>query len=798
MRRERYKRLIMFFASLLVIGLQTANFAWIWFNYYNVKGVMRFFYWRRGNWALIGLYFVTAFLMSKLFGALKVGYMRVLDVIISQIFSVLGTNAIAYLQLALIGRWRFLNHTGPIFRLTLVNLAVVVVWVVFMRWVYNTIYPPKSVILIYDVHNPEKLLKNVASRRDKYLISEAVMLDRGLDYIKEKIPQYEAVILGDMPSHERNVLVKYCFEKNIRCYCSPKISDIMLMSSEKIHMFDTPLLLMRNRGLTVEQAFVKRVLDVVICLLLTVLLSPVLLIIALCVKLTDGGPVFYTQERLTQGGKVFRIIKFRSMYVDSEKNGARLAARGDSRVTPVGRVIRKIHFDELPQLFNIIKGDMSIVGPRPERPEIAAQYEKEIPEFSYRLKMKAGLTGYAQVYGKYNTRPYDKLKLDLTYIENYSLWMDFQLVASTVKVLFQKENTEGVDKSQKTALADDDQESRQQLEQEVEHTVEELKWQQQMAQYHPEEIGQTPEQAAALPRGIKAEDVAEEHEPGLLVSVVIPCYNASRTVTESIDSALHQDMHFESSQQIGRGSVQRMEIIVVDDCSSDDMGAVRARYRGDPRVRFYRNEKRLGVAKTRNRAVLRARGQYVAYLDADDIWAPDKLKKQFARIYKTGCVLCCTGRALMNPDGTYTGRVIGVKEILTEKDLLRQNPVNCSSVVVLTDVAREYPMVHEDAHEDYVSWMNIIRKYGQVCGVDEPLLLYRLSDSGKSGGKLKSARMTYRAYRYMGFSTLKSCMCFISYALRGVLKYRGHRTGKSKNAEISDYREKTDRHTGEE
>ena len=417
MRRERYKRLIMFLASLLVIGLQTANFAWIWYKYYNVRGVMRFFYWRRGNWALIALYFLTVILVSKLFGALKVGYMRVLDVIIAQIFSVLLTNVLAYLQLALIGRWKFLSHSGPMVKLTFVNLLVVILWVVFMRWIYNTIYPPKSVILVYDVHNPEKLLKNIASRRDKYVIAEAVMIDKGLDFVKERIPQYETCILGDIPSHERNVLVKYCFERNIRCYCSPKISDIMLMSAEKIHMFDTPLLLMRNRGLTVEEAFVKRFLDIVVSILLTVILSPILLLIAILVKCYDGGPVFYRQDRLTKDGKVFQIIKFRSMSVDSEKGGARLAAKGDRRVTPVGRVIRKIHFDELPQLFNIIRGDMSIVGPRPERPEIAAQYEKEIPEFSYRLKMKAGLTGYAQVYGKYNTKPYDKLKLDLTYIE---------------------------------------------------------------------------------------------------------------------------------------------------------------------------------------------------------------------------------------------------------------------------------------------------------------------------------------------------------------------------------------------
>ena len=223
------------------------------------------------------------------------------------------------------------------------------------------------------------------------------------------------------------------------------------MSSEKIHMFDTPLLLFRNCGLTVEKQVVKRIFDVLVSGLMLIVLSPLMLIIALLVHFYDGGPVFYKQERLTKDGAVFLVYKFRSMRVDSEKNGARLAMKGDSRVTPVGKVLRNIHFDELPQLINIIKGDMSLVGPRPERPEIAAEYTKEIPEFPYRLKVKAGLTGYAQVYGKYNTTPYDKLKLDLTYIENYSFLLDLQLIATTVKILFQKENTEGVDQWQTTA-----------------------------------------------------------------------------------------------------------------------------------------------------------------------------------------------------------------------------------------------------------------------------------------------------------------------------------------------------------
>ena len=182
-----------------------------------------------------------------------------------------------------------------------------------------------------------------------------------------------------------------------------------------------------------------------------VIASPFMLVIALAIKLYDGGPVLYKQPRLTRDKQIFMILKFRSMKMDSEVKGAQLAKKEDDRITPVGKIIRRIHFDELPQIFNILKGDMSLVGPRPERPEIAAVYCEKIPEFDYRLKVKAGLTGYAQVYGKYNTTPYDKLKLDLTYIETYSLKLDVKLLMLTFKILFQKENTEGVEAWQKTA-----------------------------------------------------------------------------------------------------------------------------------------------------------------------------------------------------------------------------------------------------------------------------------------------------------------------------------------------------------
>ena len=450
-KREQYKRMIMFLASALIVALETAIFAYIWFHYYADEEIIGKTFWNKGNFVVIGQYALMIFLFYRIYGGFKVGYLRVFEVLYSQILSVLCVNMITYLQLSLIGRWKFTRHILPLVYMTGIDLVIVIAWVIFMRMIYERIYPPRNMLLIYGTHNPKDLIQKISTREDKYNICEMIHLSWGEEKIKEKIAEYPAVILGDIPSHERNVFLKYCFEKNIRCYSIPKISDILLRNADSIHLFDTTLMLSRNRGLTVEQEFVKRVMDIVFSLVGLVIASPFMLVIAFLIKVYDGGPVFYKQNRLTKDGKVFQILKFRSMKVQSEKKGARLAMKDDDRITPVGKVLRQIHFDELPQIFNILKGDMSLVGPRPERPEIAQEYLKEIPEFNYRLKVKAGLTGYAQVYGKYNTTPYDKLKLDLTYIETYSVVQDIKLLMLTFKILFQKENTEGVERWQVTA-----------------------------------------------------------------------------------------------------------------------------------------------------------------------------------------------------------------------------------------------------------------------------------------------------------------------------------------------------------
>ena len=460
-KREQYKRIIMFCASTFILAAQTGVFAIVWYYYSKVLKLSRFEFYARGNWVVIAQYALMLFFFYKLYGGFKVGYLRIFDVLFSQILSVICVNGITYLQLSLIGRWKFGAYIVPILQMTLVDLIVVVFWVFFMRWIYVKIYPPRKMLLIYGDYSPADIVNKVSSRQDKYDICELLHLSEGQELIKDRIDNYQAVIIGDMPSHSRNLILKYCFEKDIRCYSIPKISDVMIKSAENIHLFDTTLLLFRNRGLTLEQRFLKRFFDIIIAVIGIVLAFPFMLIIAILIKAYDGGPVFYKQERFTVNKKIFYVLKFRSMKVDSEKAGARLAMKGDHRVTPVGKLLRNIHFDELPQLFNILKGEMSMVGPRPERPEIAEEYCREIPEFDYRLKVKAGLTGFAQVYGKYNTTPYDKLKLDLTYIENYSFAKDLKLLFLTFKILFQKENTEGVEHWQVTAATRENEEHHQ-------------------------------------------------------------------------------------------------------------------------------------------------------------------------------------------------------------------------------------------------------------------------------------------------------------------------------------------------
>ncbi len=440
----------MFVLASLVVFAQSALFAVVWYSYY--RGLIFEPFWNKGNWVLIAMYALLLILFSRLFGGLRVGYLKRMDDIYSLTLAGICTDIVIYLQITLINRW-FLSPV-PLLIMTLVQFLVIVVWTFGSRYLFNHLYGARRMLVVYGDRKPDQLILKMEARKDKYNISGQIHISAGEKEIYRMMREYEAVIIWDLPSQIRNRYLKYCFAHSIRCYITPKISDVILTGTDRIHLFDTPLLVARNIGLNAEQLAFKRVMDIVISIISVIISSPIMLVCAAAVKAYDKGPVFYRQERLTQNGKTFRIFKFRSMRVDSESSGARLASKHDSRITPVGKVLRNLHFDELPQLFNVLAGDMSLVGPRPERKELMREYQREIPEFYYRLKVKAGLTGYAQVYGKYNTTPYDKLKLDLFYIENYSVMLDIKLMFMTFRILFQKETSEGVDDRQANALLD--------------------------------------------------------------------------------------------------------------------------------------------------------------------------------------------------------------------------------------------------------------------------------------------------------------------------------------------------------
>ncbi len=429
---EQFKRTLNWMSAVVNTSLLGAAFAYVWYTCYSQQIVLPFY--RKGNWMVIGIYVVLTVIFNQVYGGYKVGYLRKTEAFYSQLISVFAINIIAYCQISVIGR--DFMHFMPMVLLTVFDIAAVLVWTLIYSFIYERLYPPRRMIIVYGSHNASSLVVKMSQRSDKYIISESVKADENPEVIKQKILGYGGVILYDVPDRIRNDILKFCFDRSLRVYMAPKISDIIVRGAQEINLFDSPLLLCRNDGLSFETRAAKRIFDFIFALILLPFLLLPMGVIALAIKIEGDGPVIYRQERLTTHGKRFYVLKFRSMTVDAEKDGkAVLSTDGDKRVTKVGAFIRKCRLDELPQIFNIIKGDMSFVGPRPERPEIAAEYEKDMAEFSFRLTVKAGLTGYAQIMGKYDTTPYDKLRMDLMYIEKYSLLLDLKIILMTVKTM---------------------------------------------------------------------------------------------------------------------------------------------------------------------------------------------------------------------------------------------------------------------------------------------------------------------------------------------------------------------------
>lgn len=443
--------------KVLNIICLTFPFACCWYGYYSRQ--MQSSFYRRGNLLMITLYMVVYFLFARVYNGFLVSVNRISEMVYSQVLAALVTDGISYLVIALLVKG-FPNLIPGILAIG-GQILLSALWCYTAHHWYFRSFPPRKTMIVYDVREGMESLINQYDLERKFQVEEIIQVKECLENL-DKLNKVDTVFLSGIHSHDRNIILKYCIEHDVRVYVVPRVGDVLMSGAQQVHLFHLPMLRVGRYEPTPEYLFFKRLIDLMMAGVATVILSPIMVITAIAIKAYDKGPVFYKQIRLTKDGKEFGVLKFRSMKVNAEKDGvARLSSgENDPRITPVGRIIRKCRIDELPQLFNILKGDMTIVGPRPERPSIAADYEKVMPEFHLRLQTKAGLTGYAQVYGKYNTTPYDKLLMDLMYISHPSLLEDLMIMFATVKILFLPESTEGVEEGQVNALGKMDKESK--------------------------------------------------------------------------------------------------------------------------------------------------------------------------------------------------------------------------------------------------------------------------------------------------------------------------------------------------
>ena len=448
--------------QFLIRGMKFLHFAatlavffifWMLFRYHKLFPVKDIGF-RYNYFVLLG-YGAFLLFFNRTYNAYLLGYSRIRTLAFSQSLSQLFSIVILYFLVSF--GWKHFYDPGPFLPMYATQVVIDLLWAYFGTEVFFHFNPPRKTILIYRNEVDKRRLGSIRGTTVKrlYQIEEEVQYDGdSFPEIRDKLDGYEAIFVSGVASRCRNGILKYCKETGTPGFFLPHIGDVIMQDAFHIQSFDSPILYVARTYLKPEYAIIKRCFDVLGSLLGLLITSPVLLLTALAIRLYDGGPAIYRQVRLTKDGREFEIYKFRSMRVDAEKDGVARLSTGehDDRITPIGRVVRKCRLDELPQLLNILKGDMSFVGPRPERPEIARQYYETIPDFKLRLQVKAGLTGYAQVYGKYNTDPYEKLEFDLLYMKNMGILTDLRLIFATFGILFSSDSTSGVDDGSVTAM----------------------------------------------------------------------------------------------------------------------------------------------------------------------------------------------------------------------------------------------------------------------------------------------------------------------------------------------------------
>lgn len=402
-------------------------------------------FWGRGNLLFFVVYFAILVLFMTIYGSFSIRKYRTRELVFAFGLSCFFTDVITYFIMCMIAQ----TILSPKFViLTLLAQCLIETGLfIFARIMADRLEPAAPALLIVPEKDAEEGVRDKFDRRrTRYYIDRVVSADTPWDELCAIMHSYGTVVLLPMEKELRRRIMDDCFWHGVEILLKPDMQDIMVNCADTVIMSDVPLYAVHTGNHDRGYLTAKRGLDIVASVCGLLICSPIFLAAAVAIKIQDGGPVFYRQKRLTLGGKPFYLTKFRSMVVNAESaTGAVLAGKSDSRITKVGAFLRATRIDELPQLLNILNGDMTLVGPRPERPEFYEKYCAEYPEFAYRLRAKAGLTGYAQLYGKYNTTFADKALLDMYYIQKASFLWDLQLIFYTLKIIFVKESTEGVE-----------------------------------------------------------------------------------------------------------------------------------------------------------------------------------------------------------------------------------------------------------------------------------------------------------------------------------------------------------------
>lgn len=400
----------------------------------------------------VSTFTVVGILFLQVYGTYDIGRRKSKPIVHSLILASICTDIITYLQVMIMRTTSdnirdFRLYDGHLLIGVIVfQLLIIIAFVYAGNWFFFMVHPPENCIIITSSQKSlDSIVQAMRKYKKQYKIRE--IFDYKDPLLYEHILRRETVFIYDVPVIVRVEIMRHCYQQKINVYFNPDVEDVMETSAEKYILDDVYLLNKNVKTLTMEQRIAKRIMDISISMIGGVILSPLMILGMIMIKLDDGGPIFFKQERVTLNGRRFLVLKLRTMCVGAS---AKSATANDDRITRVGKFLRMSRIDEIPQLWNVLTGDMSLVGPRPEMIKNVNKYTRQLPEFEYRLRMKAGLTGYAQIVGKYNTTPRDKLLMDMMYIEQFSIWKDIQLILQTVFVLLKMNtSTEGFDNKKK-------------------------------------------------------------------------------------------------------------------------------------------------------------------------------------------------------------------------------------------------------------------------------------------------------------------------------------------------------------